>query len=160
MLRFASLTPILQSQLNVTSLGKPSLNSESGSQSVMKLSWKFTFMIKQGASPVTGASEADLGFLGSTYAEVQVSLIHKDICNTELNILWLIWICSDFRNKLQYYWDGKGFKGNLNFWTNNFSPNVHRNKGLVFLQQLSDPAEPSGWTCLHFTLRLPGSRPE
>lgn len=44
-------------------------------------------MIKQGASPVTGASEADLGFLGSTYAEVQVSLIHKDTCNTELNIL-------------------------------------------------------------------------
>lgn len=75
-------------------------------------------------------------------------------------MLWLIWIGSDFGNKLQYYWHGKGFKDNLNLGANNFSPNVRRHKGLVFLQQLSDLAEPSGWICLYFSLHLPGNRPE
>lgn len=71
----------------------------------------------------------------------------------DLNLLY-------FRSKIQDYWDGKGFKDNLDFGAANFSPNVCRNKSLVFLRQLSDPAEPSGWTALHLSLHLPGSTPE
>lgn len=101
------------------------------------------------------------GILGSMYVRDQVSLIQKDICHSELDISWLIWICSAFRNKMQCYWDGRGFKADLNFLTNNFSPNIPRNKSLVPVQSLalwSSWALPNGLVSISVCVYLEADR--